>query len=124
MNSLKKIHKEYFDRKFKSSKFSLPITVSEKEVPVIATSKWRIEDSFLVKDFLFETNSTRNEFIKEILDYESKISHNANISIFENSVEIKLITKNLNQITSIDKEYAKYCDVLFKELAYNTIKHV
>jgi pterin-4a-carbinolamine dehydratase len=119
MMNIKKLHTEYFDKQFKSSKYSLPVVPKQTDTPILPTSKWQIKDSFLVKKFNFMEASNRNEFIFELLAYENKTNHHAILTVEEESVEIKLITKNIQQVTSIDKEYAKFADVLFKDLAYN-----
>jgi len=117
--SLKKLHEAYFDRTFKSSKYALPVVPKEVDVPIIPSSKWVIKDSFLLKKFAFLSTEKRNIFIRELLDYESQINHHASLLVEEEFVEVKLITKNINQVTSVDKEYAKFADVLFKDLMYN-----
>jgi pterin-4a-carbinolamine dehydratase len=117
--NLKNLHREYFNREFKSSKFSLPVNVKESDVPILPSSKWRVEDSYLVKKFMFMSKEKRNVFISELLEYENQINHHAIVMFDEDFVELKLITKNIKQVTSLDKEYAKYADVLFRDLTYN-----
>ena len=51
--------------------------------------------------------------------YERQVKHNAKITIDENEVMIQLTTKDVNSVTELDKEYAKFSDVLFRDLAYN-----
>jgi pterin-4a-carbinolamine dehydratase len=97
----------------------LPVMPRESDVPLIAVNQWQTINKTLVKSFQFRLKDQRNNFIKEILDHEEKVCHNAKIKICDDTVEIMLQTQDINQITEFDKEYAAYADELFKEVVYS-----
>lgn len=121
---LKKILQEYIDNANKPMSFgNVPITPSSKRdsTPIIGMSKWSIKDEFLVKTYMFAKIEQRNDFVFSILSYERETQHHSIMTIDENSVTIRLLTKDVKKITELDKEYAKYSDLLFKEVLYNSI---
>jgi pterin-4a-carbinolamine dehydratase len=40
--------------------------------------------------------------------------------IKEETIQVELLTKNVEQVTELDKEYAKYADDVFKDIVYTT----
>lgn len=97
----------------------LPVMPRGKDVPVIVTDKWRKIDGCLVKTYQFSALELRNDFIRQILGHEEEVQHSAKITIEENSVTISLRTKDIDQITELDKEYARWSDELFKDVVYS-----
>jgi len=51
-------------------------------------------------------------FITELLEYEESIQHHANITIVDKRVIIDVNTPSIDDITEIDREYAKFVDNL------------
>ena len=100
----------------------LPIKPVENDLAIIPVEKWVKVDSppRLKKKFKFRSQKLRNEFIKEIFDIEIEKNHNTTITIDEDFVVIELRTKDIDQITEIDKEFSKTIDALFKDIAYNS----
>lgn len=98
----------------------LPIKPVENDLAIIPVEKWVKADSptRLKKKFRFRSQKLRNEFVKEIFDIEIEKNHNATITIDEDFVVIELRTKDIDQITEIDKEFSKTIDVLFKDIVY------
>lgn len=96
----------------------LPIRPLKQQAPITAIKSWKEVDGFLCKEFVFETFSTRNRFINNILSYEEEKGHNARIFINDLKVFVKVTTKTLNKITELDKEYSKALDLLEKELCH------
>jgi hypothetical protein len=99
----------------------VPIKVKNPDRPIIALEKWSVKDDHLTKKFTFENLKDRNQFITSLLRYEEQAGHNASFIINENEVSIKIITNSVNKITELDKEYARYADIIRKDIAYNTI---
>lgn len=94
------------------------VKISKRETPVIATEKWTIKEKHLCKKFHFFAIEDRNLFMLELLNYESKTGHNARFIVTEDYISIGLITKNVNSITELDKEYSKFADSLYRDVSY------
>jgi len=122
MTHLKKLHESFIDKARRPITFGkLPIVPLESGVAIIPTDKWEKVESprRLHKTFKFMSNQLRNIFVENLFDYEKKIGHNAKITIEEFKVTLDVYTKDIDQITEIDNEYADYADILFKDVAYN-----
>lgn len=94
------------------------IKVSKKEIPIIASEKWIIKEKHLCKKFHFFSIKDRNLFMLELLMKEHKTGHYAKFIVAQDYISIALITKNINSITELDKEYAKYADFVYKDVSY------
>ena len=117
--TLKNLLREYIEKANRPMDFgALPIEPKEAEVPVIATDRWRKLDGTLVKQFLFRREGDRDRFLFGILDYEAQVKHNALIVIEGDRIALKLRTHDVDQITELDREYARFADVLFKDVVY------
>jgi len=98
----------------------LPIEPQDADVPVIAVDKWRVTESpkMLVKTYRFRRPGDRDRFVTSLLMYESQVQHNATIIIEEGTVSLRLVTKNVDVITGLDKEYARFADTSWKDIVY------
>ena len=54
-------------------------------------------------------------FVLELLDYEMRTLHNAKIIIENTQVIIEVYTHDINDITSADRDYAKFADQLYAD---------
>jgi pterin-4a-carbinolamine dehydratase len=99
----------------------LPIKPVEGDVAIIPVEKWEKLKSptRLRKSFKFFSQDARNRFVKKLFEYESDTQHNATITVDEGQVTLDIRTRDLDQITELDKEYAKFADLLFKDIVYN-----
>lgn len=109
----------------------VPIVPRDPDVPVVRTNRWiRTRDDVLdveklVKEYEFIDAATKVQFIASLSSYEEQIQHHANVYIeFQESkpqfrVRLELWTRNINQVTELDKEYARFADTLYRELVYN-----
>ena len=114
------LHREFIERSTRPIISSdVPIKVSSPAIPIIAVEKWKIFDKKLTKKYFFESYEDRNRFLKSMFEYETQKGHHANFKIDELVVEIFLITKDVNKVTELDKAYAKYADVIRRDLVYN-----
>lgn len=119
MSEYRKIHESFIERASRPMQFDgLPIKAKTPEVPVVAMERWRDCDGALYKTYRFRRIEDRNQFVTSLLAYELMVQHNAVIEVTEESVMLKLQTKDLGKATELDKEYARYADVLFKDLAF------
>jgi pterin-4a-carbinolamine dehydratase len=99
----------------------LPIKPIQNDVAIIPVNKWIVtkKPPSIKKKYQFLSQKNRNSFVSGLLGYEEESQHNAKISIEEDYVFISLVTKDVEQVTEIDKEYAKFADELFKDIAYD-----
>ncbi len=117
---LVELHREFINRSTRPLISSgLPIKVSNLDKPIIAIEKWKVTDGKLNKKFMFESYEDRNRFLKSILEYETQIGHHASLNVESLEVMISLITKDVDKVTELDKEYARYADVVRRDLVYN-----
>ena len=92
----------------------LPIQPTEAGTAIIPVDRWEKVKSplRLRKTFKFMSQEKRNSFVQGLFEHEEKTQHNAVITIDEDQVTLDIRTKDVDQITELDKEYAKYADVL------------
>lgn len=116
---LSELHREFIDRSKKPIISSeLPIKVANLDKPIIAIEKWKIVNEKLTKSFMFESFDDRNRFLKSIIEYETQLGHHSSMEVEELTVKLSLITRDVNKVTELDKEYAKYADVVRRDLVY------
>jgi pterin-4a-carbinolamine dehydratase len=96
-----------------------PIEPAEAHLPVIPVERWRDVDGWLVKTYMFRRPNDRAVFVDGLLSYEQTQQHNAIITIFSNEVGLRLRTEGVERPTDLDKEYAKYADVLFRDIVFS-----
>ena len=119
--NLKLLHEEFIEKARRSMNFGkLPVDPSELDAPVIAVEKWKKIESpvRLRKSYKFMNQDQRNQFILSILEHEIKTQHNATITISEEDVTLDVRTKDIDQITELDKEYARTADELYRDVVY------
>lgn len=124
MMKLSRLHEEFIDMARRPMTFGnkLPVMPREADVPILAVNKWKKVESptRLRKTFQFMSQELRNVFVKELLKYEDKTQHNAIITIDEGEVTLDVRTKDVDQVTELDKEYAKHADELYRDVVYST----
>lgn len=123
MKKLNQLHEEFIDKARRPMAFGkLPIIPVEGDVAIIPVEKWVTtrDPMSLKKTFKFMKVEQRNFFVKKLFQYELETQHNATLIVDEDQVVVKLVTKDINQITELDKEYAKFADVLYKDVVYNS----
>lgn len=120
MSSLKSLHEEFLDKARRPMDFGrLPVMPRGKDVPVIPSDKWKKSENFLIKTYQFISYELRNDFVRQLFIYEEKIGHNASILIQHLTVTLTLQTSDIDQVTELDKEYAKHADELYKDVVYS-----
>lgn len=97
----------------------LPINPSKVELPVIPVERWerKTNPNRLVKTYRFMNAAQRNVMLQLLFEYEDEREHRANFVLIDDKMTVELYTKNTDQITELDKEYAKYADELFKDIS-------
>jgi pterin-4a-carbinolamine dehydratase len=117
---MSQLHEAFIEKAQRRMDFgALPIEPKEPEAPLMAVERWREVDGALYKTYKFRRQHDRNDFVMQLLSYEATTEHNAEIIINQDEVSLRLQTKDLGKATELDKEYARYADVLFKGLVYS-----
>lgn len=119
--SLKQLHREFIEKANRPMSFgSLPVTAKQSIAPLIPVERWsRFSDGSINKTYRFREMGQRDRFVVGLLSYESHVEHNAKITIDHDVVSVSLVTKDLGKATELDMEYARYADVLHKDIAYS-----
>jgi pterin-4a-carbinolamine dehydratase len=98
--------------------------LSEMAVPVKARlhsrREWEIleEPRRLARAYSFNNQNKLQEFISELLDYQGKTNHSGDIRIDHHDVLIEVYTKDLNNLTELDYEYAKMADMIYQDVEH------
>lgn len=117
IHSLANLHEAFINKAREPMiKGSLPVQPKEDFLPIIAMNVWKKSQEFYVKKFEFRKQKHRNDFIKILLEYEDEVEHNAKMVINEGFVVLMLQTKDIEKVTELDKEYAKYADAVYKDV--------
>jgi len=114
------LHEEFLEKARRPMTFgTLPIDPKTSDAPIIAVDKWTKKNDSLVKTFPFRTQDQRNDFLTQLLTHEIEVGHNADMTVTEGSVTLKLQTKDIRQVTELDKEFSKWTDELYKDVVYS-----
>lgn len=93
-----------------------PIVARQANVPLIAVERWREAKGSLVKAFEFRRPDDRIEFIMTLLEHEREVEHHAMIMVEQEKVTVRLSTHGVDRVTELDKEFARYLDLVFKDI--------
>jgi pterin-4a-carbinolamine dehydratase len=117
MPKLTDLHEVFIEKAQRPMSFGgLPIRARHPETPVVPMDRWREHEGALYKTYRFRETEHRDAFVLTLLGYERETHHNALIRIDEAEVSLRLQTKTTEKVTELDKEYARYADVVFKDL--------
>lgn len=98
-----------------------PVKARER-VPILPANRWLlVNKSQLVKLYRFESVDARNDFVNQLFSHENNIGHRAKFVIaFDEgkipTVELTLRTPGIDVITELDKEFAKYADLVYRDI--------
>ena len=117
--SMKKLNEGFIENAHRS--VLAPLKAKERPTTVIASNRWLLnrDKTSINKTFEFVTPEKRNQFILSLLSYEEHYKHSPELTIKDVSVSVTLGTKDINVVTELDKECAKFCDVLYKDVVYD-----
>lgn len=117
--NLKKLHEAFIEKANRPMTFgALPVEPKEAETPVLAVERWREVDGTLVKKYMFRREGDRDRFLMGLLDYEREVKHNATIVVRADTVTLRVVTHDVDRVTELDREYASYCDLLYRDITY------
>ena len=95
-----------------------------QELPVHPkTFDWTIlsDPERIGKKFEFDDFKTLFSFVLNLLKYQEEINHHGDIYVEHRSVSVEIFTHDVNAVTEIDLEFAKFCDSLFDDVQYHFI---
>jgi pterin-4a-carbinolamine dehydratase len=110
-----------------------PIVPRDQDAPITTSNRWTLLDTgaaqHLQKTYEFHDAFARNRFVDELFAYEEKKGHRSQITTQYRQetpnyiVKVEVFTPGVDVTTNLDKEYARYADVLWRDLCYD-ILHV
>lgn len=114
---LKRLHENYIKRADAGIMAGrVPIEPRKVEPPLQPVERWREVNSALVKRYTFRKEEQRSRFVCALLEYEEQAGHHATIVIEKMTVGLRVTTHGVDVITELDKEYAKFADVLYRDV--------
>jgi len=81
-------------------------------------SNWQELDGHLCSHFYFNNISHINYFLNLILERANQINHMPDINISDLSVSVALQTKDLNQITELDLDFASFISEVYDDIKF------
>lgn len=97
---------------------SLPVSPKQAEAPVLPVNRWENVGGKLVKTYSFRRPNDREVFVMELFAYEKEVGHHATMTIEQDKVTLKLFTHDTDKISELDKEFARYADLVYKDVSY------
>lgn len=121
MNKMSKLNESFIASARRSMFDNIPVKPNQNNVPVVAQQRWEIvgEPKRLMKVYPFREVGQRNHFMNELMAHELDVKHNSEVFMTENSVKVTVATKNIDIITELDKEFARYLDELYRDVVYS-----
>ena len=85
------------------------------------TFDWKLlqDPERIGKKFDFSDFKTMFSFVLNLMKYQEEIGHHADIYLQHRSVSVELFTHDVNSVTELDLEFARYCDDLFTDVGYH-----
>jgi len=75
-------------------------------------------DDRLERTYAFSNFKTLHYFVNEALKHQNKVNHHGVITIEESSVKVVLQTKDVLDVTELDKDLSEYLDHIYKDTQY------
>lgn len=119
MKKLMLLHEDFIKQAKRPMFGGLPITPKMSEVPVFPMERWQDVDGTIIKRYQFRRPADRDRFILTLLQYEADVQHHADLHVKEGSVQVSLFTKDLDKVTEIDREYATFSDMTYRDIVYS-----
>jgi 4a-hydroxytetrahydrobiopterin dehydratase len=96
-------------------------TIPDERLPVdVSSGNWdTIQDpERIIRRFEFETFNKLKYFIDTILDFQERTNHHANIDIRFRDVIVTSFTHDIERVTELDLELAKFCDEVYDDTRF------
>lgn len=80
--------------------------------------KWSVQKdpARLIRAFEFKDPRILSAFLIEVIDYEEIMAHHGEITINKLDVQVKIWTRDLDKVTTLDLEYAEAIDEIFLDV--------
>lgn len=95
------------------------LLVERSQLPVeITKSDWTIlkDPERMHRKYDFKGNiEALKFFVEELIDYQDKLGHHAEITISASEVKVEVYTHGVQRITNLDKELAREADSIYKD---------
>ena len=92
-----------------------------EEIPIsVEKSEWVTLNSptRLYRKYIFNDYRQMRSFIINLMDYQNKLQHHGLLTIEEDTVSIETYTHDVDDITELDLEMAKFSDQLYEDVGY------
>ena len=113
--------KEYFETS-SVPRVRQDFLIDTRSLPVspVQKSSWFLKQSpeRLCRTYEFGNRSSCKNFINEILDYEDRCEHHAEIRCKGSNIVIEVFTHGVDCVTELDKDYAREADAIYDEMKY------
>ncbi len=100
-----------------------PVVALRRAVPcpVVVTARWRLvgRPGVLVKTYEFRDRGLRDAFVVALLGEEAETGASSELLVRELQVTVTLVRTGLGVVTELEREHARACDVLFREVMYS-----
>jgi pterin-4a-carbinolamine dehydratase len=117
---LSHLHEGFIEQANRPMDLGGPAIRASKPVPIIVpVERWQESEKGLTKRFLFRRPEDRTRFVIDIMEYEDQVQHHAEMVLREGEVTITLLTKDVEKITEMDKEAARFADSAYKDCVFS-----
>tara|TARA_B100000424_G_scaffold216844_1_gene174944 strand:+ start:184 stop:537 length:354 start_codon:yes stop_codon:yes gene_type:complete len=98
---------------------SSSVLTERTELPIsIEKSDWKIlkDPERMSRTYNFKNRAESLKFfVSELLDYQERLGHHAEITISGDDVKVEVFTHGVKRITNLDKEYARESDSIYED---------
>lgn len=94
----------------------VPIKGTVGTTPIKPVERWLGVGKGIQRTYRFGASEELRRFIDGLLEYEENCGHPAEINIKGLSITLFLITEGADCITEIDKEYARFADMTYRDI--------
>jgi 4a-hydroxytetrahydrobiopterin dehydratase len=93
----------------------------DQDLPIsVQKPMWSLLEnpSRIFRNFKFDNIKSLEDFIMELIDYQENAGHHAKIIMENLNIGIETYTHTLNEVTELDLELAKFCDLLYEDVKH------
>ena len=113
-NLTKSLNENIYAVRDENPVLDLPVVTKKSTWETINTNK----ETYMTKSYKFNLSKHLIYFVSTILERANNVHHHPVVLIDENIVEIKLYTKDINDITELDIEFSKFVEEIYAEINY------
>lgn len=81
-------------------------------------SEWEASSDLLSRVYQINNRKHFSYFLNNILDHANKLGHDPTMIINYPNISIKLKTHDLDEVTEIDLEFAKFIDEIYEDINF------